>query len=550
MKHKAIEICQKIPPYTPVPTMVRFHSSTAPTRCIRGPRGSGKSVGIVWEIMLRMIAQDCIIGTKVRRTKWVFVGATHERIAVTAVKEWNEWFGGVTKMNWSIPESAEVNFNLPDGTSVEATIDFSMANDVQSAGKFKSDQLTGAWIVEAAEIKGLEIYNMLTASVGRSPKKIDGGCTWSGIIMDTNSMEKTHWWPNQELNVKPDGWEFFNQPPALLDATPFDINAPEYVPNEGQDPRRWNADGTENLEWGPAENICNMPGGWGFYYKIIASYPREWIRVFVQNQYGKLAAARLVYPEYSDSVHAQRGLQLFRGLPIRLGFDWGRTPCCVICQIDPHGQWRCLEEVCGKGISVQNFVKMQLAPILMKRYNGIPIIAAADPAGFDKGQATDGTCADQLTDVGITVVPAPSNKLVPRRESVASMLISPGGFLLDPDKCPTLHDGFKSDYSLDENGVPNKDGASHAHDALQAIALHTRVNPQDSGKKWSPASYFGAGAMRDMGFGNGKRMVWQGGALVPESERSAPSETPWGNGSSSGAESFSTQSEYDPSAHF
>ena len=526
-------------PYKPVPSMIKFHMSRAITRSIIGPRGSGKSTGIVWDIWLHMASMRPLKGTNIRSSKWVFVAETHDRIRSTAIGEWLFWFGAITEITYGVQVTAKVNARLEDGTEVVADILFSAADDLQSAGKFKSVQLTGVWMVEVAEFKTMDVYNMIAPCVGRWPSSVDGGPSWQGILMDTNSMHKGHWW-QQQFEKQPEGWDFFSQPPALLDAEPFNPQMPEYVPNEGQDPR-----------WPAAENIENLSGGFGYYFKFVSSMPREWVRVFVQNQFGKLTTSRRVYEEeYNDAVHAVHGLKPMRGVPLRLGFDAGRTPACVICQLDPQGRWNVLEEVIGKGISVQNFVKMQLAPILLKRYSGIPIIAAMDPAGFDKGQATDGTCADQLTEIGIDVKPAPSNKLVPRREAVASLLQQPGAFVMDVDMCPVLHDGFKSDYTLDEKGEPEKNSSSHVHDSLAYICLYTRVNPQTSAQNWSAAAFFGAEAKRQMGFGEGTEMVWRDGVLVPKNsdyQGGGQQHTAWDKNDR--PNNFQVTDGYDPLAH-
>ena len=541
MTGKPVQIIES-KPYIPVPTMERFHASRALTRFVRGPRGSGKSYGIVKDIKLRADYMPPLRGTHTRSSRWVFCAQTHDRIEKTAIREWLDAYENVTRMKWTIPETAEVQYRLPDGTGVEMDIQFSMANDLQSAGKFKSDQLSGAWGVEMGEIESIAVFNMLKGSVGRWPPKDrrGDGNYWQGVLGDTNAMPEDHWWPELELKIRPpvELVEFFNQPPALLDAIPFNPDQPEYIPNEGQDPR-----------WAAAENICNLTGGFGWYYNLISTYPREWVQVFVQNMYGSLSTRTPVYGEYRDAEHAKTGLQRWNGIPLRLGFDWGRTPCCLICQLDSHGQWRCLEEVCGKGISVQTFVKMQLGPVLLKRYSGIPIIAAADPAGFDKGQATDGTCAEQLEDIGIHVVPAPSNKEVPRREAVAGMLQTPGAFLLDPLLCPTLHAGFKGKYYVEEDGHFTKNDYSHIMNALEAIALHTRVNPQASSQKWNTASFFGAQAQRELGFGSpgSRRMVFQGGVLVPEGQSSPEQQTAWGTTDRQSYQDI--QGDYDPLAH-
>ena len=95
--------------------------------------------------------------------------------------------------------------------------------------KLLSLELTGIWINEAREIPK-SIIDACTMRVGRYPSMREGGCSWSGVICDTNAPEEDHWWaimsgevpipdhiPREQATmlVKPDNWTFYTQPAAM-----------------------------------------------------------------------------------------------------------------------------------------------------------------------------------------------------------------------------------------------------------------------------------------------------------------------------------------------
>ena len=51
---------------------------------------------------------------------------------------------------------------------------------------------------------------------GRYPSAMEGGCSWHGMIGDTNAPEHGHWYYNLAENDKPKGWDFFKQPGGVL----------------------------------------------------------------------------------------------------------------------------------------------------------------------------------------------------------------------------------------------------------------------------------------------------------------------------------------------
>lgn len=45
---------------------------------------------------------------------------------------------------------------------------------------------------------------------------MQGGLSWTGIIADTNSCNVDNWWYRLAEEERPEGYDFFAQPPALL----------------------------------------------------------------------------------------------------------------------------------------------------------------------------------------------------------------------------------------------------------------------------------------------------------------------------------------------
>lgn len=77
-------------PYTPLPTIAKFHACNDVFRCVRGPLGSGKSVGCVMEIFLRSIRQQPFRG--LRRTRWAIIRNTHAQLVSTSMRTFSSRF--------------------------------------------------------------------------------------------------------------------------------------------------------------------------------------------------------------------------------------------------------------------------------------------------------------------------------------------------------------------------------------------------------------------------------------------------------------------------
>lgn len=506
---------EKFASYKPEPTLLSFHraglgihqgvvdNTTGKTleraknyvRCVMGPVGSGKSVGCCMEIMFRAM-QQAPGADGVRRSRIAMVRDTFKNLKDTTVQTWLSWFpeGLISKVTWSPTIKIDVKFPMADGTRVDLHIDcLGLENGEKAIEDLKSLELTGAWVNECAAIR-LPVISLLIKRVGRYPGPADDPEKKSTfyVIMDTNPPNRGSWYEQMAEHKKPDGWTFFRQPPALLyDELP--TGELHFYPNVGQ---------REGVP--AAENIGNLPEGFSYYLKTLGSESDDFVKVFECCEYGDVSGGKSVYPGYKDDVHyREEGFEYRPGAPLVLGFDYGTTPACVICQLDGRGGLRVLEEVVGDNTYMTEFFDLQLKPRLIEGYgwgNGLKLYAVGDPSG-DFRKDTDGsTAALVLRERGIPVVPCTTNGIAARIEAVRLLLsrFSDGKHpdLMISGKCPVLREGFLGNYrfaaikglnNLRVREIPEKNEYSHVHDALQ-YACHLVVHPDlyDAKLVWDP----------------------------------------------------------------
>lgn len=477
--------------YSPAgPVADAFHKSNAFIRGLMGPVGSSKSSACCVEIFTRACEQKPFNG--VRKSRWLVIRNTYPMLKSTTIKTWTEWFPEqICVMRWDSPISGTLKFDLPDKTKVEAEVLF-MALDSQEeiTSKLRSFEVTGVWLNEASEMDKTAL-DMSTQRVGRYPPAKWGGATWSGVIMDSNPPDSDHWWyklaeerdfrqiEELETALKQYGSlrkdqpliEFFKQPGGLV------LEGGQYKPNP------------------LAENIPNLPGGYGYYIRQMVGKDAEWIKVFVLGQYGVVVSGKPVYPEYNDALHCVE-VTPYKHLPLILGFDYGGTPACVIGQVSPRGHLVILDELCSEGESIESFVDDILKPFLATNYtawftshwrgNGstTAIQAWGDPAG-NRGSETDAkTCFMSLADKGIVCFPAFTNEPIARQAAVKrflnKMVDGRPAFQLSP-RCGMLRRGFLGKYCFERvhvtgkniyrDKVDKRNPHSHPHDALQYLAM-------------------------------------------------------------------------------
>jgi hypothetical protein len=499
--------------YEAEPTLARFHCSDAFIRGVRGPYGSGKSVAVgVAELLMRAHQQQPDRYGK-RKTRWAAVRNTYGELKTTTIKTWQEWVPQeVCPLKWDEPITGRMVRKLPDGTTIDMEIIFIAVDRPAHIKKLKSLELTGVWLNEASEMDK-SIIDAATARVGRYPAKKDGApYTWCGVVMDTNSMDDDHWWHDldvgptdedrrMEIEALMEGLhaalkalgmdrpliEFFDQPPALLEAQG------SYVPNPD------------------AENVKNQPLGAAYWLQLIAGKEKEWIDIFVMNQYGKVIDGKPVYPEYNPDIHGRKiALRPIPGRPITVGMDYGLSPAAVFIQQSAKGQLLVLGECVAKERSMgfENFATMALRPYMADRFgnvdsNGEPweFRYVGDPTGTQRAQSDEGTVIQIGADVGMNILGAKTNAFPARREALAffmNRLVEGQSALLIDDSCVMFKKGLRGGYHYRRvqivgearyQDTPYKNKYSHVveggqYGAMEYVAIDAPANSMNMVPEW------------------------------------------------------------------
>ena len=446
-------------------------------RGIRGPVGSGKTVGACAEILRRglMQAPD---SNGIRKTRWAGVRNTGPQLKSTTIKTWLDWFPEEVwgPFRWGVPYTHHIKV-----ADLDMEIIFLAMDDDSDIRKLLGGEFTGIWGNEMRELPK-SIVDAMTMRVGRYPSMRDGGPSWYGVIGDTNAPEDDHWWPimsgeaplpeyitEQEALMlrKPNDWEFFTQPPAMIekkneqgDVIGYDLN-PE------------------------AENQVNLTPE--YYNKIITGKRKDWIDVYVMNRLGTVSEGKLIYPMFNDQVHmAKDPILVAPGRTIYVGIDFGFNPAAIFAQRFGRGQWNIIDELVPEDMSTPVFareLKHKIKDLMTDDRQEIKIFG--DPKGDDRSNAREDEASafKILKAEGVIAKKAPTNDPTIRIETVAGLIermVDGKPAMLVSPKCAVLKKGFTSGYCrrrINSKGPPryedkaNKNKYSHPHDALQYLFL-------------------------------------------------------------------------------
>ena len=442
--------------YAAPPTIARFMRSRALYRGIMGPVGSGKSSACSVELMAKALAQ-APDQTGQRRTRFAVVRNTYRELKDTTLKTWLSWFPeedfgpfGTTDM------THRLDLALADGTRLLAEVLFRALDKPQDVKKLLSLELTGAWVNEARELP-LSLVEALGDRVERFPSAREGGCTWAGVILDTNPPDTDHWWHRLAEEDRPRNWDFFRQPGGLIEHNGAFFHNPQ------------------------AENLDNLPGD--FYLRRMAGKHARHIRVYYCGRYGFVQDGMPVYPEFDEARDvAQNELETISGLPLYVGLDFGLTPAAALAQKLPDGRWRYLDELVTQNMGMVRFAAL-LNDLLRSRYPGLTPVIWGDPAGMARAQTDERTPYDILRANGLHARPTNTNDPLLRREAMAAALARSidelPGLSLSP-RCTTLIRGMAGAWRYRRLAVagherydetPEKSRFSHICEAAQYLLV-------------------------------------------------------------------------------
>jgi len=441
-------------------------------RGIRGPVGSGKSVGCCIEVFRRALGQ-AKGPDGIRKSRWAIIRNTNPQLRTTTIKTWLDWFpeDDWGKFTWSVPYTHHIKKG-----DIDLEIIFLALDRPEDVKKLLSLELTGIWINEARELPK-SIIDACTMRVGRFPSMRDGGATWTGVIADTNAPEEDHWWPimagevpipdhipreQAKMLVTPDNWRFYTQPAGMEEVRNDEGELENYVPNKS------------------AENQANMMKS--YYPNLIQGKTKSWIDVYVMNRLGHIQDGKPVYPMFAPDVHvAKEEIPIAAGVPVYVGVDFGLTPAAVFGQ-KVRGRWLLHSEIVAIDMGIVRFAEVMRNELATRFAAAGEVIIYGDPAGDFRAQTDESTPFHILRGAGLRAFPTHSNSVDLRLEAVSSQLtkmVEGKPALLIDRRCPTLIKGFESGYAYKRMEVsgeryadkPDKNMFSHVHDAAQYLFL-------------------------------------------------------------------------------
>ncbi len=429
--------------YTPPPTGKKFMESNAKMRVLMGPVGSGKSVTCSFEIIRRASMQKPN-EQGIRRTRCIVVRETARQLEDTTIKTFMDWFPP-GQCGYYLRTKKTYYLKVGD---IECEIMFRALDDSDDVANLNSLEATFAWVNECRDIHP-DIIDALSKRVGRFPSAKDGGPTWHGIFCDTNPPVMDSWWyymmehtdPKDGVSPNDNGWHVFKQP-------------------SGRSPH--------------AENIENLPEG---YYDP-QGRSEEYIRVFIDGEYGLSSAGTPVYKYFRTDYHmAKEPLRVYAGRTVLVGMDLGLTPAAVFGQQDPRGRALLHAEAVSFDMGIQRFLRTIVKPLLYERFPGCQVMIICDPAGVQRAQTDERSVVDIIKAEGFKVIPARTNNISARINAVDDYLMrqmdGDPAFMVDP-RCTSLKAAMMGGYryKMKQPDTIDKNSHSHIAEALQYLMLH------------------------------------------------------------------------------
>lgn len=473
--------------YDAPPTVARFMRDEHRIRFLLGPVGSGKTTGVLFEVIRRACEQAPNPIDGVRRTRFAIVRNTLAQIKQTVMRDAQTWLGDA--IHHRVADNV-LEFRVGDVFSEWFMIPLETSED---KARLLSMQLTGVWVNEFIEIDPALIGDM-RARCGRYPLPEEGGCTWRGVVGDSNMPTRGSPWyefletrrQNQvAVFIQPGGLEPNAENLDFLNQTPETLRLPVGHPERRAQGRRYYLEQLENRDSSWVQRYIHAqygddPEG----AAVFASTFNQKFHVFtlerVVNDIEQLR--KETGAEISAPKHALSPVQ---GSPLIVGQDFGRNPCSVIGQIDPTGAVNVLAELIAENTALETHLLSALLPLLKsERFNGLPVVVVGDPSGVAAGVTTEASCFDVLARHGLPATPAPTNVLDVRLRAVERLLMQNvmGRPMLriDGDNCPKLVAALNGFYRFKRkrdgtaNLAPEKTHPwSDVADAFQYLCLAT-----------------------------------------------------------------------------
>ena len=407
--------------YSQFPTLAVASRSNAYAKIVVGPAGSAKT-SWMFQYILEKAATQAPAADGTRYTRVTIVRNTYELLENTTLKTAQNCYGDIARFVFSKPPRGEIKQTLADGTRIHLELDFLAMDAEDSLAKLLGREMTFVILDEVSELSE-NVFWGANRRVGRYPSGSKGVPSDMGIVAATNGPLESHWLYQWTLGAKTATFRgmaerlqrpfvhIFQQPPGLI--RPRERN-------QWNDPSKW-------LPNPRAENIANLPGGYEYYFKMLAEDMEQGdqhIKAYVEGKFAKLRLGKVVFTEFSRDAHVIPAdtFNLPEAATLGLSFDFGRTPVGLLWYEAPSGRMIVVDEFMMDNASVEDLMAERIAPALRERYPRSSIgWATGDPAGMTEGEGTSLSPYDVLKGEPYNLPmesPPIDNRIEPRLDSM------------------------------------------------------------------------------------------------------------------------------------
>jgi len=407
------------------PVLDQAALSPASFRCVEGPVNSGKSVWSLSEVWaLGCTMPKCKDG--IRRSKFLVVRDSYPNLESSTIETWKQWF---PESQWGNINGREPMTHFLKFWDVEITVvfrAFDPGNIIKAVKDLRSTEWTGAWVNEG-QFMPLALVKEIYSRTGRWPAKKDCPAynrrKW--LVMDMNAPATDDFWgyymrgktmlprdltPEQKFELqKPDDWEFFEQPPAVIEKRGEDGGFLGFEVNPE----------AENLPHIGEESIKQELSG-----RSYNDVRRDLMNKVVPMQKG--------YPRYTQFLreHVADEIRPIETLPIIAGYDPGLHGCVHLFQ-QWKDRWFALHSVQAGGSSAVQLADEVLS-VLNSRFpfwRSTGFVGWGDPYGDTRFGADESRAENTHFEImegkGLKFrSPAPRDNPSTRREITVKLLTS------------------------------------------------------------------------------------------------------------------------------
>lgn len=479
------------------PTLLALAQDPSYIRVVIGPAGSAKTSGL-FAYLLYLALQQHPGTDKVRRVRTAVLRQTYQQLTKATVTTLRTILGGVVDVTDGKPPTGHARIPLPDGTTLDWEFVFYALEAPNAATDALGAEFTNILVDEVSSIVDQELLLLFISRMGRYPSLAMGPRNDAIVtaVGATNGPKENHWLADWDKGLHDEKFtaiskqigrpyfKLFQQPPALTlleDGT--------YAPNP------------------KAENVKNLPGGYGYYYSQLNN-TEEHIKAYVMGQFVPLTTGKVVYTNFRHAIHvipqARFLAQWGKRGRIGLTFDFGRTPVCLAWLDLPGGGIVVFDEFMAEDISIDGFWTNVARPKLLEKYPeciaGRDNYVTGDPSGDDDTQAVDQSPYSVLKDHGLSIeFPGDGRKdrIEPRVEATRQRLsrldaVSGMPMLQITDNCKFLIAALMTGYVYQEvkgskgsySDTPTKSHVGWVSDlanALEYLCLYRRGELEPAG---------------------------------------------------------------------